>query len=1583
MPGCTLRPSPKFFNEHGLTFPEEEEGTPIPMTSMQNIGGMDNAAYEDDEESSRSERSYDDVEDDVFSESPPRGLKNPNQTLKYFKEKKDFTNVEVTWIWSLLLAVIAPYVFTVLKYLWVLLFKKTRKLNFTVLLAALCIETLHSIGLSIFVLVVLPSFEPISACLLCLSVSLVPAVLKTIYPERTLKKVDESEKGRLRTARVVNSLAVIFQLGSIVLWTYYVYIAIGSVNSQSITLMVLVALSPILVSLTWWENFVKQAKFKNKSSDTDGGTSALMRLKLNMRRHRVKVGLFVNLWKIIITLIVMPTLVFGVFCENGNACIDAFFFQNERGLILGLYSRTIDISFGKCILPLAEWRDKNQDPTILFDIIDTYWVVISAGALGYFSFLLVTNHVWSPSKERLIATDRLFVQPLFNGGLLDQSLLLNRRRTDEEFKRTEEHNESDKKVPIPEKDEEDEKSNIDWSILRKDDTPMIYMCATMWHESENEMIQILKSIFRQDEDQCARRHLQMFLGIKDPDYYEFEAHVFFDDAFQAHGDDDYEYQVNDFVKLLVSCMDIAASAVHKTIMIIPPPVKYPTPYGGRLEWQLPGGNKLIAHLKDKAKIRHRKRWSQVMYMYYFLAHKLMNIPKKTKSQRRVIAENTFLLALDGDVDFQPKAVQLLVDRMKKNPTVGAACGRIHPIGSGPMVWYQQFEYAISHWLQKAAENIMGCVLCSPGCFSLFRGSSLMDDNVMRRYTTPPTEPQHYVQYDQGEDRWLCTLMLQQGYKVEYVAASDALTYAPEGFNEFYNQRRRWSPSTMANIMDLLMDWKNVTRKNEDISKLYILYQTFLMVCSILTPGTIFLMILGAITMAFPAIPPFAAMTINIIPVIGMVMLCFVAKTNVQLAYAAIVSTAYSLLMMVVLVGLLVEAAGAGLCSVTTLFLLFVSGVFVLSALLHPQEFFCVLHGFLYFLSIPSMSMLLMIYSLGNLHVVSWGTRETKVAAPPTQRGNQQSQQNKVQSWLSKLGVADTAGTSDYTFSCGNLLRCVCCPNTSAQTEDMRFRAILERLDDIESHMTEVTRSRNPSQFDDGSIINSKIEEEHQPFSKQNGLFEIAVERSNPAYVEEKGRKRDEMKDPYWIHDSSLQEGARDYLSEDEIKFWNEFIPQYLKPLESNKEQEKQTQKGLIELRNKVCLAFLLMNALFVTIVYVLTEVNLSTSQSLSIPLPCTVKSGRPGQGYIEPISFAFTAIFGIMLLLQFICMLFHRFSTFLHIAASTEVSLKRRLINRVRGTETGPKEIGVEEGLQLVKEMQAQDNSDTMSVMSQETTVSDDVELSGQTKGKDLWKKLGPKEIGVEEGLQLVKEMQAQDNSDTMSVMSQETTVSDDVELSGQTKGKDLWKKLGKRQRMEVGGKTLSRNFAKNFAKLNRAIVDEDGSSTRGLAEQTLEDATQERVAAVQRVFKNRFQRKSLMTIVSLAQNQRQKDEIKRRATLLQKKKVVSAWKAAAERIRLQELMKEQRESAAGNRKSKVGFADVMKTAAAIERKKKLSMQQKKESEKLITDIEEEKDEEHSPIKQINEPSLKRRMDERSPKKQVDRFAVGYNIMNF
>ena len=98
----------------------------------------------------------------------------------------------------------------------------------------------------------------------------------------------------------------------------------------------------------------------------------------------------------------------------------------------------------------------------------------------------------------------------------------------------------------------------------------------------------------------------------------------------------------------------------------------------------------------------------------------------------------------------------------------------------------------------------------------------------------------------GEDRWLCTLLLQQGYKVEYCAAADASTYAPETFKEFYNQRRRWIPSTLANMMDLMSDYHRTVMVNDNISYLYMIYQAVVMGASMLAPATVVLMVAGAI-----------------------------------------------------------------------------------------------------------------------------------------------------------------------------------------------------------------------------------------------------------------------------------------------------------------------------------------------------------------------------------------------------------------------------------------------------------------------------------------------------------------------------------------------------------------------------------------------------------------------------------------------------------------------------------------------------------------------------------------------------------------
>lgn len=68
-------------------------------------------------------------------------------------------------------------------------------------------------------------------------------------------------------------------------------------------------------------------------------------------------------------------------------------------------------------------------------------------------------------------------------------------------------------------------------------------------------------------------------------------------------------------------MVLNARFAHERQIQIDAPIKTPTPYGGRLRFALPGGNSLIVHLKDKSKIRNKKRWSQVMYMYYLLGFK--------------------------------------------------------------------------------------------------------------------------------------------------------------------------------------------------------------------------------------------------------------------------------------------------------------------------------------------------------------------------------------------------------------------------------------------------------------------------------------------------------------------------------------------------------------------------------------------------------------------------------------------------------------------------------------------------------------------------------------------------------------------------------------------------------------------------------------------------------------------------------------------------------------------------------------------------------------------------------------------------
>lgn len=232
-----------------------------------------------------------------------------------------------------------------------------------------------------------------------------------------------------------------------------------------------------------------------------------------------------------------------------------------------------------------------------------------------------------------------------------------------------------------------------------------------------------------------------------------------------------------------------------------------------------------------------------MYFYYLYGYKI----KQNKIDRRF---SPYFLALDGDIDFHPDALITTLEKLIAAPKVAVCCGRIHPTGSylSPMLYYQKFEYAIGHWLQKASEHIFGCVLCSPGCFSLIRAKALeydtngKKDSVIPIYKQRPSDdnPMDIIQWNQGEDRWLCTLMMKRGWRIEFVAVSHSYTNAPMELKEFFNQRRRWGPSSLFNVFDVVYDFKTVININDSINMGFIFYTAILNVSGLLSTGTIIL-----------------------------------------------------------------------------------------------------------------------------------------------------------------------------------------------------------------------------------------------------------------------------------------------------------------------------------------------------------------------------------------------------------------------------------------------------------------------------------------------------------------------------------------------------------------------------------------------------------------------------------------------------------------------------------------------------------------------------------------------------------------------
>ncbi|XP_051867782.1 chitin synthase chs-2-like [Pristis pectinata] len=1115
-------------------------------------------------------------------------------------------------------ALVVPNVLAFGKALWKTSFGSSSSPPKSILAMVCLIEAIVALATSVLVLVCLPNFDIITNLCILNGVCLFPSFLQIVFKLKTLK---------------CTLLLPLIGFGLTFLGLLlFVLVHIPQRQSEDIKyLQAYVALAIVsltLISLNWWENFTLGCKI-----------GFMENIRESLRYNRNITYVCTSAIRILVTLSVVAAWIpinkydwkdlktvsqfelkiilslfgiqacssvlchwFGVLVCKMHAVRRSFVVPFILAtpvvfiaILIVLYdssNRYVEgVTFNLTIFcnGLKTANESNSVRILLLEIPQSLCraqAILNTSRIGlallgssticfWLGLFFSTFYVWGQHIQRIERTSHLFVRWLYEAAFMEQSMLLNTRVQKKKKKNKE--------------------------IKRKSDHVMIYLCATMWHETVDEMEKILTSIFRLDKykPNSLKSH---------KDNFDFETHIYFDDAFTLVGPDEnmQERVANEYVKNLVSTMEdiyrIFSREKHTSKDeqedddIVRPTIME-TPYGGRISYTLPYGNTIHVHLKDKQKIRHKKRWSQIMYMYYLLGWKLnrkyTTLSGKfaneisTENTLKTEKENTYLLALDGDTDFQPSALILLVDRLRRYPHVGAACGRIHPTGVGPMVWYQKFEYAVGHWLQKTAEHVLGCVLCSPGCFSLFRAAALMDDNVVKKYTTTATEAQHFVQYDQGEDRWLCTLLLQQGWRVEYNAASDAYTNAPQEFKEFYNQRRRWVPSTLANTIDLLDSAAETSKKNPSISKLYILYQIIGTAASILGPATVVLMIAGSFTFVFKWNGN-VALALGVIPPALYILICYKVKSDIQINIAAVLSIFYAFLMIATIMSIIGEIIREQtFITPTGLFFISMVVLFVSTALLHPQEFHLVLYGMLYIICIPSGYLLLPIYSMVNMNNVSWGTRETAAPKKLTKKKPQQ--------------------VKRYEKKC----KCICWDVELVIREDKK-----EEIQQMDSAIDEI------------EVMEPRIED--------NWISNLQEKSVHIELIEEK-------------------------LDESEKPFWNDFIEMYLKPIDEDKERQQEIAKHLKSLRNKATFLFFIINVLWLVSTFFLQLIG----PDIHIKIPKILSNGSFSEDEkleVEPIGFMFLISFAGLLAIQFFTMLYHRINTLIHFIAYKGTEVKSQQI---------------------------------------------------------------------------------------------------------------------------------------------------------------------------------------------------------------------------------------------------------------------------------------------------------------------------------
>merc|ERR1719394_1539191 len=249
-----------------------------------------------------------------------------------------------------------------------------------------------------------------------------------------------------------------------------------------------------------------------------------------------------------------------------------------------------------------------------------------------------------------------------------------------------------------------------------------------------------------------------------------------------------------------------------------------------------------------------------------------------------------------------------------------------------------------------------------------------------------------------------------------------------------------------------------------------------------------------------------------------------------------------------IIGLIVEFANKGFLAPNAVSLLSFFGPLLLAAIFHPQEAYCFPSFIIYMITLPSMYVLLVIYSLFNMWNVSWGTRE--VAVKKTKAELEREKKEKEEAMKEELarkkaglmgtimgglnlgnltgGSDDKGETASVDFSFGNVLRCMCFTREDPLEPKKQLVKISESLEDVAKRL---------SRIESASGVAVSIGRRHSSLKSRKSVGSIPEQDEKVSEVDEEEEafesdefmdtnvnkiERDDEINPYWIEDERLK-----------------------------------------------------------------------------------------------------------------------------------------------------------------------------------------------------------------------------------------------------------------------------------------------------------------------------------------------------------------------------------------------------------------------------------------------------------------------------